>query len=231
MNCLDLFSGTHSVANVLKELGHDVITLDFKDSDICTDILYWDYKIYPPNHFDYIHASPPCDTFSICRYCQVGRPLKAHNPDWKNDKSVIFTKELLLKEQLEIGVVILNKTLEIIDYFKPKFFTIENPKTGDTKKYITDLSFTDVNYCKYGFPYLKPTRIWNNFNFKGQICKKDCNFIYNNVHLQNCGDSKLQKKTSNIITDEGIKGGGNDKKTRYRIPPLLIKDWLSQMHD
>ena len=119
MNCLDLFSGTHSVAKILTELGHEVITLDLNgSSDINVNILDWDYKIYPPNHFDYIHASPPCDTFSVCRKCRYGAPLKAHNPDWKNYRSVIFTPELFLHDQLTIGLPILNKTLEIIEYFK-----------------------------------------------------------------------------------------------------------------
>ena len=230
MNCLDLFSGTHSVAKILTELGHEVITLDLNgSSDINVNILDWDYKIYPPNHFDYIHASPPCDTFSVCRKCRYGAPLKAHNPDWKNDRSVIFTPELFLHDQLTIGLPILNKTLEIIEYFKPQYFTIENPKSGDMKKYITDLSFTDITYCKYGFPYMKPTRIWNNFNFKGKYCKLDCEYIFNNRHLQSCGNTETRNRNKHITNIEGIKGGGNNKTERYRIPPLLIKDWISQM--
>ena len=30
MKCLDLFAGTHSVANVLKKHGHEVITLRYR---------------------------------------------------------------------------------------------------------------------------------------------------------------------------------------------------------
>ena len=78
MKCLDLFSGTHSVANALKERGHEVVTLDLKDSDINKNILEWEYwKDYPKGYFDYIHGSPPCDTFSLCRKCWIGRKLKS----------------------------------------------------------------------------------------------------------------------------------------------------------
>ena len=78
MNCLELFSGTHSVGKVLTKLGHNVISLDLKNATINCNILDWDYTIYKPEHFDYIHASPPCNTFSILRRSWVGRKLKAH---------------------------------------------------------------------------------------------------------------------------------------------------------
>ena len=72
MNCLELFSGTHSVGKVLKNKGHSVTSLDLKNADINCNILEWDYTSFPKNSFDYIHASPPCDTFSVCRKCWIG---------------------------------------------------------------------------------------------------------------------------------------------------------------
>ena len=135
-------------------------------------------------------------------YVWYGREIKAH-------KGKIFTKELMLKDQLEIGVPILNKTREIINYFNPKYFTIENPQKGQMKKYITDLSFADVDYCMYGLPYKKTTRIWNNFNFEGKLCNNDCGFMIKKKHIKDvCFDFRL-----------------ND---RYRIPYVLIEDWISQ---
>ena len=88
MNCLELFSGTHSVGKVLERLGHKVISLDLKGATINVDILKWDYKVFPPNHFDYIHASPPCNTFSMCRRSWIGRQLRTHG-------TTIITKEIL----------------------------------------------------------------------------------------------------------------------------------------
>ena len=46
---------------------------------------------------------------------------------------------------------IVKKTLEIIDYLKPKYWTLENPQTGLLKKqdFIKDLPYFDIDYCKY----------------------------------------------------------------------------------
>tara|TARA_E500000318_G_scaffold90781_2_gene88844 strand:- start:2826 stop:3536 length:711 start_codon:yes stop_codon:yes gene_type:complete len=235
MKCLDLFSGTHSVADVLRNEGHEVITLDMDgNSDITINILDWDYTIYPVGYFDYIHASPECTLFSVCSNANLGRRLKRLNMQ-------PLTREILEKEITTIGLPPVYKTLEIIDYFKPKYFTIENPAYSKMKDYI-DLSNTIVDYCKYGFPYQKPTRIWNNFNYVGKRCNKDCDFIVETgnsfLHLQNCGNSKCNAKTKNFHlkgigrgTDKGenIKGGGNNKKDRYKIPPELVKEWLKYM--
>ena len=44
MKLLELFSGTHSVGNIAKQLGYEVISLDLKKADININILTWDYK-------------------------------------------------------------------------------------------------------------------------------------------------------------------------------------------
>ncbi len=232
MKCLDLFSGTGSVAKVLREKNHEVITLDIDGkSDINVDILEWDYTKYPVGHFDYIHASCPCDTFSTLNYSNLGRRLKCINME-------VFTREILEDRIQKIGLPVLYKTLEIINYFNPKFYTIENPAYSQMRKYI-DLPNTIVDYCKYGFPYKKPTRIWNNFNFKGKTCCMDCEFIVDvsNVkcHLQQCGNNRLRKLTRHEYGigrfGEGkiVKGGGNSRTERHRIPPELVESWLSYM--
>ncbi len=59
--------------------------------------------------------------------------------------------------------------------------------TGDMKKYITDLPYTDVDYCMYGLPYKKRTRIWNNFGFEGFKCNKECGNMVKGRHVSNCG--------------------------------------------
>lgn len=215
LNCLELFSGTGSIGKVLKELGHTVISLDLKGADINCNILDWDYTKYPPDTFDYIHASPPCDTFSICRKSWIGRKIKAHG-----DK--VLTMEDIIKDQEEIGLPILNKTLEIIKYFNPKYFTIENPQTGDMKKYIKDIPYTDVDYCMYGLPYKKRTRIWNNFDFVGNKCNGKCGNIENGRHVSNCGHTYKDKKNDAFLS--------TTLKERYRIPYKLIESWTSKIN-
>ena len=213
MNCLELFSGTGSVGKVLKEQGHNVVSLDLKGADINTNILDWDYTTFPKGHFHYIHASPPCDTFSNLRRCWIGRKLKTHG-------DIIITKDILDNDEKTIGLPILNKTLEIIEYFNPTFFTIENPQPGNMKNYITEIPYTDVDYCMYGLPYKKRTRLWNNFGFEGNTCNKECKSFVNGRHISNCG--LCPKKKINNFTNTSL-------KERYRIPYNLIKNWINKM--
>ena len=63
------------------------------------------------------------------------------------------------------------KTLEIINYFNPELWFLENPQTGNlkTRSIMKDISFYDVDYCMYSdWGYKKRTRIWTN--------KKNWNF-------------------------------------------------------
>tara|TARA_R110000824_G_scaffold397807_1_gene601045 strand:- start:324 stop:938 length:615 start_codon:yes stop_codon:yes gene_type:complete len=198
MRVLELFSGTGSVGKVCKEKDWEVISLDLKNAEINCNILDWDYTVYPPGHFDIIWASPPCDTFSNLRRSWIGRKLKAFG-------DIIVTAEMLDNDMEENGLPILNRTIEIIDYFNPEFYFIENPKSGKMKNYL-DLHFYDVDYCRYGFEYKKPTRIWTNIQ---EFNNLTCN---HKIHTHNIGvGNKVQKDVC-------------DKKIKYRIPTQLIND-------
>lgn len=210
MKVLELFSGTHSVGKVCKEKGWEVVSLDLDNADINIDILKWDYKNdYKEGDFDIIWASPPCHTFSALRRVHIGRKIKAFGDE-------IVTGEMLDKDMKENGLSIVRKAEEIIEYFKPKYWFIENPQTGLMKKFMTHLNHYDVDYCKYSdWGYRKRTRIWtNNMEFIPKICCKDCDSIVNGKHR---------------IDMAAKYSGGNNQKTlnlKYRIPPLLIKDLL-----
>ena len=161
MKLLELFSGTGSVGKVAKSYGFEVVSLDLKNADINCDSLHWDYTVYEPCYFDFIHASPPCTEYSIALTSRKRNIPKAN--------------EIVLK------------CLEIIDYFKPTYYTLENPQTGYLKSqsFMNTLSYNDVDYCKYGMPYRKRTRIWNNLpNWTPiPLCKKDCNSMVGNRHM------------------------------------------------
>ena len=67
------------------------------------------------------------------------------------------------------------KTMEIISYFKPKYWFIENPQAGCLKHqdFMIGLPFHDVDYCMYGYGARKRTRIWTNYkDFEGKMCDK-----------------------------------------------------------
>ena len=50
---------------------------------------------------------------------------------------------------------------------------------------MNDIPDNDVDYCKYGMPYRKRTRLWNNIhNFTPlPLCNKDCNSMIGNRHI------------------------------------------------
>ena len=103
MKLLELFSGTKSVGKVAERLGYEVTSLDLiLPADINIDILDWDYTIYPTGYFDVIHASPPCTEYSRAKTTGV--------------------------RKIDYANSIVKKTLEIMDYFQPKYYIIENPQ-------------------------------------------------------------------------------------------------------
>lgn len=161
MRILELFAGTGSIGKVCPN--DEVISLDIiGQQTLKMDILSWNYQVYPSGYFDYIHASPPCQTYS-----KANPRVKFENRDFsKGDELVI-------------------RTLQIINYFQPMVWTIENPRTGylKTRDFMQDLPFTDVDYCKYGLSIRKQTRIWNNINLKLDVCiNHNCNASFMGNH-------------------------------------------------
>jgi len=248
MRVLELFSGTHSVGKVCKEYDWEVVSVDLENADINIDILKWDYKKdYKEGDFDIIWASPPCCLFSNCRRSWIGRKLKAFGDE-------IVTAEMLDNDMIENGLPIVRKTQEIIEYFKPNYYFIENPQSGKMKNFLTDMNYYDVDYCKYSdWGYRKRTRIWtNNMDFVPMICRKDCENMFDpNKHKTQMSNAKggttgristryrVPPKLINELLKEPLKrhrldmakqvGGGNNKKNlhlKYRVPPLLIKSLL-----
>ena len=136
---LELFSGTGSVGDVARELGYTVISLDRDmEATVKIDIMNWDYTFFEPKSFDVIWASPPCTEYSRCK-TRAPRDIEGANE-------------------------IVQRTLDILEYFEPKYWMIENPQTGLLKDQLCmwGIPFKDIDYCKYGLPYRKRTRIWNN---------------------------------------------------------------------
>tara|TARA_Y100001963_G_scaffold19974_1_gene25388 strand:- start:2913 stop:3623 length:711 start_codon:yes stop_codon:yes gene_type:complete len=234
MKVLELFSGTHSVGKVAREKGWEVLSLDIDgDADINIDILKWDYKKdYKEGDFDIIFASPPCHTFSNCRRCWIGRKIKEFGDE-------IVTAELLDDDMIKNGLPLLRKTQEIIKYFKPKFWFIENPQTSKMKNFLPDLAYYDIDYCKYSdWGYRKRTRIWTNVeNFDPKLCNKDCENMFDPTkHKKDVGNyyknkngniKKMHKNNLGGATNKLTNGKSGDKNLKYRIPPKLINELFS----
>ena len=158
---LELFKGTGSAG---KAFNGKVISVDNEEKyepDILTDILKWDYKKIPTP--DFIWASPPCSTYTNMALTKDTKHSVA--PRVRN----VDTMKPLAPSAVK-GDKILNKTIEIIRYFKkknPKLkWVIENPhgsmwRSPYMKKlppYHRELTY----YCLYGDKRKKPTDFFSN---------------------------------------------------------------------
>ena len=104
------------MGEVADQLGYEVTSLDLKDADINCNVLDWNYTVDHSKYIDVIRASPPSDTFSFMRTIHIGRNG--------------YTDETLQRDIDNIGLPVLRQTKNIIDYFKPIYYFIENPQTG-----------------------------------------------------------------------------------------------------
>ena len=212
MSVLELFSGTRSVGKVCDEIGFKSVSVDLiLDADHKVDIMEFDYKQYDKDAFDIIWASPPCTAYSNLQNCWLNRE--------RNGK--LFTKEKMEEERKEADKLVL-KTLEIIKYFSPSLWFIENPQTGQLKnrEYMKDLPYYDVDYCMYSdWGYKKRTRIWTNKEyFDAKLCdgKGTCG---NMIEIKTDGAVHTGYKTpiksdTRIIHKNPI--GDNDKCKRAK---------------
>lgn len=192
---LELFCGTKSIGRHCQSVGYMVWSVDIDAKckpDVVTDILNWDYRVFPPGFFQIVWASPPCTHYSVLRTTGGPRDIDGANK-------------------------IVTRTLEIIQYFQPKVWFMENPATGYLKDqiFMRGLPYIDVHYCKYGYPYRKWTRIWTNLEgFKPKLCNNDC-------------DALVKDKVSGCLRHIGTFGGiypGTPLNQRYSIPPLLVAE-------
>ena len=195
MRVLELFSGAGSAGDVCKRLGCDVVSLDRDmDADIRTDIVDWDYRSCPPGSFDVIWSSPRCTEYSSAKTIGV--------------------------RKLDEATGIVKRTLEITEYFRPTHWIMENPQTGLLKSqpFVADLPYNDLDYCKYGMPYRKRTRLWNNIEAwtPRPLCKKDCNHMVGNIHEQ-----RAQRGPPLHLASVRRRWQARDL---YRVPEALIEE-------
>ena len=205
MRLLELFSGTGSVRKAVSNMFNEVVSIDILPKFEATetiDILEWNYKKYPVGYFDAVWASPPCVEYSKLKYISKA------------------------PRNLTLADSIVKRTLEILEYFNPERWFIENPQTGLLKdrEFMWGLPYVDVDYCMYSdWGYKKKTRIWTNVEYQGKVCDKKCGNIINKVHCKSenssltayCGD-----KSASVYRS-------NSKDDLYRIPEKLIQELFS----
>ena len=189
---LDLFCGTKSVTRALETLGFEVFPLDNRPStkpSFCTDILGWSYKeTFEPSTFQLIFASLPCTELS----------------------TALTTRErdLVLAEKL------IMKTLEIIEFFQPKEYFIENPASSLLKdmECMAGIPRIRVDYCQVepAWGYQKPTMI---FGTVENLQNVQCDF-------ENCAALKPGQKRHKVRL--GGNSYGVTRSQKYRVPGKLL---------
>ena len=198
MNILEVEKGTGSFSKIAEERGHKTFTIDWLkkfNPDLCIDVLKLrkeDIPFIP----DVIWLSPPCTEYSHAKRRGI--------------------------RDLEYADKVVKKNLEIISWFPKAIFILENPQTGllKNREFMKNIPFTDASYCKYGLPYRKQTRFWNNVNLKLKVCKKDCNFMDGKKHIMSVGNGR-KKYTKDIKFS-------SDKELKYIVPRELCLDILKQ---
>ena len=197
---LDLCSGSKSMKSFNEEMRYVSLDVERKyDPDICISILDWDYvKYFEENDKpSFIWFSPPCNEYSA-----LNNAMPNKIPDIEGSNALV------------------RRGLEIIKYVGCPF-VIENPQTGTLKKQgiLDHIEYTDVDYCRYGFPYRKRTRLWNNIKIEEKLCvKKECPFVKNGRHLYSIGNSSYKTNVKEIGTKR------SRLEQRYSVPEKLLTE-------
>jgi len=195
---LELFSGTESFSKEARAKGYRAFTVDFDASfnpDYATDIMEFDPGRVPFRP-TIIWASPPCQCFSVAA---IGR-------NWNKDGTP-------KREEARHAMEVVAHTIEIINYFSPKYWYLENPR-GMLRKLavVRDLPVRrTVTYCQYGDTRMKPTDIWTN------------NMQWNPRPACSNGDDCHEAAPRGARTGtQGLKGA----KARAVVPPELCRELL-----
>lgn len=155
---LELFSGNKSVSKICEASGFISLSLDINpklNPSICCDILDFSPSLISGD-ISFIWASPDCRYFSR---------LKS-STDWH--KEIVKYRQYNytpISPGSRVALLLLFKTIEIIKYYSPTLWVIENPV--GRMRHIPELCLFapyrySVNYKDWGFPYSKETDLYTN---------------------------------------------------------------------
>jgi hypothetical protein len=187
---LALFEISGNGSQPYKAAGWEVVQVDIQSG---TDILTWDYKRYPRDHFAGIIAFPPCTAYT-----------KAGNRYWKKkDES----------GETEYSNRLVRRTLEIVDYFRPgiSFWMLENP-AGRIEKCVPVLKkyrLLSFHPFEFGDGYTKYTVLYGEFN----------PFLVRKYSLPK-KEHRRQSGTDSLDAYFGLTGNYGERKNARSVTPL-----------
>ena len=212
--CLEIFSGTKSVSRVAEALGWECISVDICPRHwptICDDIRNVEphlraLNLWEPGSFDFVWASPPCETYSTARTTgRGGDPVTREEDMVKSD-------------------VLVAETLRILQHLDAPF-CVENPAMSrlwrrQVAQPLSDLRVL-VSYCQYGFPYRKNTALAASFPLVLPVCP---------------GAGKCAQMVGKRHLEMAQRGGRAGTATHtldelHRIPEELVREILGQLHE
>ena len=117
------------------------------------------------------------------------------------------------------------QTLEIIDYFKPRVWIVENVGTGLLVQRMGSLrpgisKPTYADYCAYGKPYRKRTVFWSSTTLRQKLCAGvgKCESMTGRKHNGSCGNGTARYNATGV----------SSVWEKDAIPDLLIDSMLAQ---
>ena len=208
MRLLELFSGTQSVSRVARRQGWECVSLDIDPTyspDLCMSVLDFDEQAYPRDSFDFVWASPPCESYSSANI--------RYSTDPGHGATMAKADELV------------RKTKRIMDHFSSAAWVIENPLGSRLwrREVAQELGGRahKVAYCQFGFKYRKLTRLQASFDLHLPTCPGPgkCAMMRGTKHLEyaqkGCGGAEPRyKKTADL----------------HRIPEPLVEEILRKQN-
>jgi len=212
---IELFSGTGSFgASAKKEAVKRGYAFQNLSVDIhpkynpstCIDIRKWNYrqeindflpKRMDPSDVLWVHASPPCNEYSVAK---TGHP-----------------------RDLDFADSLVKQALRIIKYCNPHFWTVENP-VGllYTRPFMRRLERFKhkTSYCKWGRPFRKNTHIWSNVELHLPVCQdgNQCNARKTLGHHPSWAQTRDATSGRN-----GALQKAPSRDQLYALPPGLVR--------
>ena len=202
MRILSLFDGTGSICVPFAAAGWDCQRVDLDGSHGATvvcDVRAWDYSTEPAP--DVIFAGCPCTEYSIAR-------TTAKTPrNYELADSLVMATWRIIQHFLE-----LNPNLA---------WFIENPGSSHLWRRAVAEPFprvTALDYCQYGKPYRKRTKLATNTAYEGMpLCSpRTCASCVNGKHIKSAqrGPSKGKDYQTDRCTLDEL----------HSYPPLLCEE-------